>query len=85
MASFRDTRTSSVGVVLLEHRGVALRAAITPCFWRILLLSPGTLGTCSLHGLSAGLWRPEEVEGRALLLHEPRRAATSLTIALGSP
>lgn len=34
--------------------------------------------------LFAGLWRPKEVAGRVLLLGEPRRAATSLMVSLGS-
>lgn len=52
MASFRDSRTFRVG---LEHTGVALRAAITPYFWHIFLLSLDTLCPCSLHGLSVSM------------------------------
>lgn len=42
-ASFRDTRTSRVGLGTSEHAGVALRAGITLHFWHIFLLSLGTL------------------------------------------
>lgn len=59
MASFRDSSTSRVG---LEHTGVALRAAITPYFWHIFLLSLATLCPCSLHGLSVSV-RTSSPEG----------------------
>lgn len=55
MASFREPNTSRVGLGTLEHTEGALRAAITLCFWYIFLLSLGTLGSCSVHGLSASV------------------------------